>query len=108
MLSFNNFCSLISSKKNSILPEKYLQLFQDMDQPISDYYIYTDFTETETTKEEVKNDINHFEHSLKRGCRCLRVAIFDSKEGEPIVKLNSLGQNASLEEIVNIINTKAF
>lgn len=79
-----------------------------MNHPLSDYYIYSDFTLIEKIKFKAStNEINHFERSLKQGCRCLRLSVFEGKNGKPTVKLD-MESTISLEEILKIISSKAF
>lgn len=44
MISYNNFCSIISSRKNSAYIEEKKDLYQKMDHPITDYFIFSDFS----------------------------------------------------------------
>ena len=44
MISFNNFCSIISSRKNSAYIEEKKELYQAMTNPLTDYYISADFS----------------------------------------------------------------
>jgi len=58
MISFNNFCSLISSKRNSAFVEDKKEQCQPMTHPLSDYFINCDFTDYSLTKQSSSNKIN--------------------------------------------------
>jgi hypothetical protein len=60
MISFNNFCSIISSRKNSAYIEEKKELYQPMINPITDYYISTDFSHYSLGEEKTEVKINHF------------------------------------------------
>ncbi len=87
MISFNNFCSLLSSKRNSAYLEEKKEPLGSLNLPISDYFIYSDLTNYSTRK-GVSSRINFYEMSLKRGCRCLRLVLEDTK-GELTVRLDA-------------------
>lgn len=95
MISFNNFCSLLSSRRNSAYLEERKDLQPRLSLPLSDYYIYSDMSNYALRK-GASSKINFYELSLKRGCRCLRVALEGGKEGEVEVRLDA-GYRASAE-----------
>lgn len=69
--------------------------------------MYADLTDYSNYKGKVSDKINNYELSLKKGCRCLKIAIFNGKEGQPMVKLDS-ETRTNFEEILKIIAQKAF
>jgi DUF2075 family protein len=92
MISFNNFCSLISSKRNSAFMEEMKEQTQPMTNPLSDYFVYCDFTDYSLSKNTAKskaNKINVYEMALKRGCRGLRIIIEAGPNSKPVVKLDT-------------------
>ena len=104
MISFNNFGSLLASKRTSAFNESAKALTHNMTNPLSDYFIFTDATAT--NKHDAGNNINVYEMSLKRGCRCLRVDVSADKDGKPVVLLGNT--SASAEDVLKIIAGKAF
>ena len=78
-----------------------------MTNPITDYYISSDFSDysLNNSKNEIK--INHFELSLKRGTRCLHLHLSEDKTGQPVIA-QGLQAPTSLEEILKIIALKGF
>lgn len=60
MISFNNFCSLISSRRNSAFMEEKKECYQKMNLPLSDYYIYSDFSDYSLLKSKTSAKINFY------------------------------------------------
>ena len=60
MISFNHFCSIISSRKNSAYMEEKKELYQKMTNPITDYYISADFSHYSLREDKTEVKINHF------------------------------------------------
>lgn len=105
MISFNNFCSLLSSKRNSAYIEERKEPHENLSLPLFDYFIYSDLT-SYSLRKGASSRINFYEMSLKRGCRCLRMVLEDTK-GELTVRLDAENRT-SIEEVLKIISTKAF
>jgi hypothetical protein len=53
--------------------------YQKMSNPLSDYYVYCDFTDYSLIKDPNSSKINFYELALKRGCRGLRLFMEPSK-----------------------------
>jgi hypothetical protein len=106
MISFNNFCSLLSSRRNSAYQEERKDAPQRLALPLSDYFLYADLTNYSSRKGSTSR-INFYELSLKRGCRCLRLALEAGKEGGLGVRLDA-DNLTSIEEVLKIISNKAF
>jgi hypothetical protein len=87
MISFNNFCSLLSSKRNSAYLEEKKEPQGQLNLPLSDYFIYSDLTNY-SARRGAASRINFYEMSLKRGCRCLRLVLEETK-GELTVRLDA-------------------
>lgn len=71
LINFNNFCSLLSSRRNSAFCEEKKEIYQKMNLPLNDYFISCDFSDYSLKRGGNETKINHVELSLKRGVRCL-------------------------------------
>ena len=50
-----------------------------MTSPLTDYYIFSDFTDYSLKMNTAEMKINHYELGLKRGIRCLQFNLVEDK-----------------------------
>ena len=104
MISFNNFCSLLSSRRNSALKEQAKEQTQSMSHPLSDYFVFTD---SYSHSPQVRpSPINPYEMSIKRGCRCLRMEVVTGSDRQPAVLVE--GEPTPAQQVLKLIASKAF
>jgi phosphatidylinositol phospholipase C eta len=86
-MSFFHFSDYIFSPKNSIWDPAKTIVYQDMKQPLCDYYIYSSHN-TYLSGDQLKSpsDTRMYELALKKGCRCVELDIHNGANGIPIVK----------------------
>ena len=107
MISFNNFCSLLSSRRNSAFREEAKLQTQSMSHPLSDYFVFTDVTSHgKEPNIHRSSKINPYEMSIKRGCRCLRMEVVLGADKLPTVLVE--GQPSPPQQVLKIIANKAF
>jgi phosphatidylinositol phospholipase C delta len=75
-LSFLSFCNYIFSPNNSIIDPKKSVIYQDMTQPMQNYYIYSSHN-TYLSGNQLNSDsqTEMYEMALKKGCRCVELDI---------------------------------
>eukprot|EP00921_Rhytidocystis_pertsovi_P023220 GHVQ01037026.1.p1 GENE.GHVQ01037026.1~~GHVQ01037026.1.p1 ORF type:complete len:665 (+),score=99.92 GHVQ01037026.1:113-1996(+) len=85
-LNVVGFSCLLSSEPNSLMrPEKKL-CYQDMDRPLSEYWIASSHN-TYLTGDQVigRSAVGQYIDVLLRGCRCVEIDCWDGTDGDPIV-----------------------
>ena len=85
-LTFSEFCSIIFSKNNSVFDPEKQEVYQDMNHPLSDYYINSShntylLANQLTGESSTKAYINAF----AKGCRCVELDCWEGDKGEPII-----------------------
>ena len=85
-ITFSEFCSIIFSKNNEIFDPEKLEIYQDMSQPLTDYYINSShntylLANQLTGESSTKAYINSF----AKGCRCVELDCWEGDKGEPII-----------------------
>lgn len=86
VLSYNGFCSIMSSSLNDGFAEKKQKLYQDMKMPLSYYYMASSHnTYLEGDQLTSASSVNRYIDDLCKGCRCLELDCWDGDDGEPII-----------------------
>lgn len=85
-LTFSEFCTFIFSPNNDIFDPEKLETYQDMSQPLTDYYINSShntylLSNQLTGESSTKAYINAFE----KGCRCVELDCWNGDKGEPVI-----------------------
>lgn len=86
VLSYNGFCSIMSSSLNDGFAEKKQKLYQDMKLPLSYYYMASSHnTYLEGDQLTSASSVNRYIDDLCKGCRCVELDCWDGDDGEPII-----------------------
>ncbi|KAF1382274.1 hypothetical protein PFLUV_G00142020 [Perca fluviatilis] len=86
IMSLDGFQIYLCSQEGSIFKPKHLDLYQDMSQPLSHYFISSSHN-TYLLEDQLlgQSSLEAYIKALKRGCRCVEVDCWDGSDGEPIV-----------------------
>ncbi|EGR27629.1 phosphatidylinositol-specific phospholipase x domain protein [Ichthyophthirius multifiliis] len=109
-ISFQQFSELIFSEKNSIFHPKNEQVYQDMDQPLTSYYINSSHN-TYLLSNQLTGDSSTqaYINAIQKGCRCLELDCWDGDEGEPIIYHGyTLTSKILFRKVIEVINENAF
>ena len=86
VLSYHGFCSIMSSSLNDGFAEKKQKLYQNMNQPLSHYFMASSHnTYLEGDQLTSSSSVNRYIDDLCKGCRCVELDCWDGDDGEPII-----------------------
>ncbi|XP_065085060.1 1-phosphatidylinositol 4,5-bisphosphate phosphodiesterase classes I and II isoform X2 [Ochlerotatus camptorhynchus] len=85
-LSFDGFLRYLMSEDNPIMAPSKLDLCDDMDQPLSHYFINSSHN-TYLTGHQItgKSSVEIYRQSLLAGCRCVELDFWNGRTEEPII-----------------------
>eukprot|EP00070_Physeter_catodon_P030750 XP_028337644.1 1-phosphatidylinositol 4,5-bisphosphate phosphodiesterase delta-4 isoform X1 [Physeter catodon] len=110
VLSMDGFLSYLYSKDGDIFNPTCLPIYQDMTQPLNQYYISSSHN-TYLVGDQLcgQSSVEGYIRALKRGCRCVEVDIWDGPSGEPIVYHgHTLTSRIPFKDVVAAIGQYAF
>ncbi|KAK6186335.1 hypothetical protein SNE40_008388 [Patella caerulea] len=110
-LSFEGFSRYLMDKDNfANIPEKTRHSDEDMDHPMSHYYIAASHN-TYLTGHQLKGEssVELYSQVLQTGCRCVELDCWDGDDGSPIIYHgHTLTTKISLKSVCDAINRSAF
>ncbi|XP_040291278.1 1-phosphatidylinositol 4,5-bisphosphate phosphodiesterase zeta-1 [Bufo bufo] len=109
-MTLEGFVRFMNSEDNHILRRKHRQVYQDMNQPLTNYYISTSHN-TYLLSDQLVGQSHPFAYSsaLMRGCRCLEIDCWDGDEDEPVVFHGfTLTSKLLFKTVISVINQYAF
>ncbi|CAH1784522.1 unnamed protein product, partial [Owenia fusiformis] len=110
-LSFEGFACYVMDKNNyAFINEHVTQTSEDMDHPLSHYYIASSHN-TYLTGHQLKGEssVEIYSQILLTGCRCVELDCWDGEDGYPIIYHgHTLTTKISFKEVVEAINKSAF
>ncbi|XP_065065661.1 1-phosphatidylinositol 4,5-bisphosphate phosphodiesterase zeta-1-like isoform X2 [Rhopilema esculentum] len=109
LLSYHGFLSFLRSKDNSAFDFNHLIVHQDMDHPLSDYFISSSHN-TYLTTHQLKglSSCEAYVRTLQQGSRCLEIDCWDGPD-EPVVTHGmTLTTKIKFRDVIQIIKEYAF
>ena len=85
-MDLDHFSAYLLSSKNRIFNKNYMEINQDMHQPLNEYFINSSHN-TYLTGDQLlsESSVEGYIRALQKGCRCLEIDIHDGQGGEPLV-----------------------
>ncbi|XP_054471163.1 inactive phospholipase C-like protein 1 [Anoplopoma fimbria] len=86
LLGLDGFARYLQSPECQLLDPEHLGVCQDMNMPLSHYYISTSYR-SYLLEDQVhgRADLGGLIRALQTGCRCLELGVTDGPEGEPLL-----------------------
>ncbi|CAH2247286.1 1-phosphatidylinositol 4,5-bisphosphate phosphodiesterase eta-1 [Pelobates cultripes] len=110
VLGIEGFTSFMRSPAGDIFNPLHCEIYQDMDQPLSNYYIASSHN-TYLTGDQLlsQSKVDMYAWVLQDGCRCIEVDCWDGPDGEPVVHHGyTLTSKIPFKDVVEAINKHAF
>uniref|UniRef100_A0A671X474 Phosphoinositide phospholipase C n=1 Tax=Sparus aurata TaxID=8175 RepID=A0A671X474_SPAAU len=85
-MTFEGFLRYMESKDCCVFDQAHASVYQDMDQPLSSYFISSSHNTYLTGDQLVgKSHLDAYVCALRKGCRCLEIDCWDGPDMEPVV-----------------------
>ncbi|XP_027878221.1 1-phosphatidylinositol 4,5-bisphosphate phosphodiesterase delta-4 [Xiphophorus couchianus] len=109
-MSLEGFQMYLCSQEGSVFNPALLELQQDMNQPLSHYFISSSHN-TYLLEDQLRgqSSLEAYIQALKRGCRCVEVDCWDGSDGEPVVYHgHTLTSKILFRDIISTLKEYAF
>uniref|UniRef100_A0A8D1FG69 Phosphoinositide phospholipase C n=1 Tax=Sus scrofa TaxID=9823 RepID=A0A8D1FG69_PIG len=110
VLGIEGFTNFMRSPACDIFNPVHHEVYQDMDQPLCNYYIASSHN-TYLTGDQLlsQSKVDMYARVLQEGCRCVEVDCWDGPDGEPVVHHGyTLTSKILFRDVVETINKHAF
>ena len=113
LMSKDGFTNYLMSHDNGLLKTKFLDVHQDMDQPLPHYFISSSHnTYLKGAQVKGKSSVEMYRHVLLSGCRCIELDCWDGSGpnlGEPIITHgNAYCTQILFKDVIQAIKEYAF
>ncbi|NXM75582.1 PLCZ1 phosphodiesterase, partial [Serilophus lunatus] len=109
-MSFEGFARYLISEECSIFKTQHKTIYQDMNQPLCDYFISSSHN-TYLIADQLMGPSHlwGYTSALLKGCRCLEIDCWDGPKNEPIVYHgHTLTSKIPFRSVVHVIDKYAF
>ncbi|NXL78669.1 PLCZ1 phosphodiesterase, partial [Leptocoma aspasia] len=109
-MSFEGFIKYMNSEECSIFKSQHRMVYQDMNQPLCDYFISSSHN-TYLIADQLMGPSHlwGYTSALLKGCRCLEIDCWDGNNNEPIVYHgHTLTSKIPFRSVVHVIDKYAF
>ncbi|NXY33996.1 PLCZ1 phosphodiesterase, partial [Pomatorhinus ruficollis] len=110
MMSFEGFIRYMNSEECSIFKSQHRSIYQDMNQPLCDYFISSSHN-TYLIADQLMGPSHlwGYTSALLKGCRCLEIDCWDGNNNEPIVYHgHTLTSRIPFRSVIHVIDKYAF
>ncbi|OQS02909.1 phospholipase C-eta2 [Thraustotheca clavata] len=108
--SYLDLCRYLTSPENAWFELEKIPLYQDMNLPLSNYFISTSHnTYLEGDQLQSNSSVHRYISVLLQSCRCVEIDIWDGDDGEPVVYHgHTLTTRIKFSDVIQAINAHAF
>ena len=109
-LGYYAWRNLLTSGANDAYSPEMCTLYQDMDRPLSDYFIASSHnTYLEGDQLSSRSSVNRYIDDLTSGCRCVELDCWDGSDGEPIIYHgHTLTSKIKFVDVIKALKVNAF
>ncbi|XP_038140558.1 1-phosphatidylinositol 4,5-bisphosphate phosphodiesterase zeta-1-like [Cyprinodon tularosa] len=109
-MTFEGFFRYMESKDCCVFDQAHTSVYQDMDQPLSTYFISSSHNTYLTRGQLVgESHLYGYVSALKKGCRCVEIDCWDGLDMEPVVYHGyTLTSKILFKEVIEIVSQHAF
>uniref|UniRef100_A0A8C3JPW2 Phosphoinositide phospholipase C n=1 Tax=Calidris pygmaea TaxID=425635 RepID=A0A8C3JPW2_9CHAR len=109
-MSFEGFIRYMNSEDCSIFKSEHRTVYQDMNQPLCDYYISSSHNTYLISDQLIgPSDLWGYVSALLKGCRCLEIDCWDGSNNEPVVYHgHTLTSKIQFSSVIRVIDKYAF
>ncbi|XP_025891352.1 1-phosphatidylinositol 4,5-bisphosphate phosphodiesterase zeta-1 [Nothoprocta perdicaria] len=109
-MSFEGFIRYLNSEDCSIFRKDHKIVYQDMSQPLCDYFISSSHNTYLISDQLIgPSHLWGYASALLKGCRCLEIDCWDGSHNEPVVYHgHTLTSKISFSSVIHVIDKYAF
>ncbi|XP_058502174.1 1-phosphatidylinositol 4,5-bisphosphate phosphodiesterase zeta-1-like [Solea solea] len=109
-MTFEGFLRYMESKDCCLFNQAHTSVYQDMDQPLTSYFISSSHN-TYLTRDQLvgKSHLDAYVIALRKACRCLEIDCWDGPDMEPLVYHgHTLTTKILFKDVVQTVEQHAF
>ncbi|XP_069564218.1 1-phosphatidylinositol 4,5-bisphosphate phosphodiesterase zeta-1-like isoform X1 [Brachyistius frenatus] len=109
-MTFEGFLRYMESRDCCVFNQAHTSVYQDMDQPLTNYFISSSHNTYLTGDQLVgKSHLDAYVCALRKGCRCLEIDCWDGPDMEPVVYHGyTLTTKILFRDVISTVKKHAF